>query len=210
MSGRRWLPNTTQMPNHFLDFIMQDLTESELKVALYILRRTYGFQKEGDRIALSQLVDGITKRDGTPLDRGTGLARSSVVRGVKGLEARGLLHVHRTPGTKQNAPETTFYTLAIDTLDAVAEGGPKLQPPQLQIATEGSPKSGSGVVPDCDQQNPVEQNQVYQESDEQWAWRYARDRGLTRREARILAYAHTAGQTLNRATFLAALPPRPR
>lgn len=146
---RRWLPNSTQIPDHFLDFVMQDLTESELKVALYILRRTFGFQKDGDRISLSQLVDGITRRDGRRLDRGTGLSRSSVVRGIKGLEARGLLQAHRTPGTKQNAPETTYYSLLID----ADEGSPKLQSPQSQIAFAASPKLPGEVVPNSNGQD---------------------------------------------------------
>lgn len=161
---RRWLPNSTQIPDHFLDWVMQDLTESELKVALYILRRTFGFQKDGDRISLSQLVDGITRRDGRQLDRGTGLARSSVVRGIKGLEARGLLQVHRIPGTKKRSPETTYYSLLIEDDQA----SPKLQSPQSQIEFAASPKSSDELVPNCDGQN-LDQDQATKEQDQQIA-----------------------------------------
>lgn len=182
---RRWLPNSTQIPNHFLDWVMQDLTESELKVALYVLRRTFGFQKDGDRISLSQLVDGITRRDGRQLDQGTGLSRSSVVRGIKGLEGRGLLQVHRTPGTKKNAPETTYYSLMIED----DESSPKLQPSQSQIEIADSPKLSGEVVPNSNGQNP-DQEQVAKEVED--------DDAFIRRVSLRYRIPGTAARTLAR------------
>jgi hypothetical protein len=194
---RRWLPNSTQIPDHFLDFVMQDLTESELKVALYVLRRTFGFQKDGDRISLSQLVDGITRRDGRQLDRGTGLARSSVVRGIKGLEGRGLLQVHRSPGTKQNAPETTYYSLTIEDV----EDSPKLQPPQSQIESGDSARLSPGAVPNSNGQNP-DQKQEPKDLDDQIIRRAARQHGLLVPTARRLADEHRDPDgTLRRVEF---------
>jgi hypothetical protein len=43
---------------------MADLSGAELKVVLYVARRTFGFGKESDNISLSQMAQGITKRDG--------------------------------------------------------------------------------------------------------------------------------------------------
>ena len=62
---------------------------------LYIVRRTFGFKKEGDTISLTQLSDGIKTRDGKQLDRGTGLSKSAVKVAVKSLEKRGLITVTR-------------------------------------------------------------------------------------------------------------------
>src|SRR5262249_38776183 len=78
--ARALSPNSTQVPDIILDQWMAMLTGAEFKVLLYIARRTYGFGKEADNISLNQLASGIRRRDGTILDRGTGLSRS----GVKG------------------------------------------------------------------------------------------------------------------------------
>ena len=41
---------------------MQELNESELKVLLYIIRRTFGFKKSFDNISLNQLAEGVHER----------------------------------------------------------------------------------------------------------------------------------------------------
>jgi phage replication O-like protein O len=89
--ARHLIPNSTQIPDIILDHWMARLSGAELKVLLYIARRTYGFGKENDRISLSQLADGITKRDGSVLDRGTGISRSSVARALNTLETMGIV-----------------------------------------------------------------------------------------------------------------------
>jgi hypothetical protein len=49
-------PKYTGIPDLFIDEQMQDLTEAELKVMLYIFRRTYGFKKEQDAISYDQFL----------------------------------------------------------------------------------------------------------------------------------------------------------
>ena len=39
-------PNTTPTPDEVFDVFLTQLTPAELKVLLYIIRRTYGFQKD--------------------------------------------------------------------------------------------------------------------------------------------------------------------
>lgn len=170
MSGNRWLPNTTQVPNHFLDFIASGLKPGELRVALYIIRRTYGFQKEQDYVSLSQLTRGIVRRDGTRQDTGTGLTRASVVAAVEGLERRGLLAVHRRPGSAGKSAETTSYSLNAALFDSdatVPAGGsigsePPPAPPSIVNEPGGSSLRGTGVVHLVNPQNPDVQNQEAQ------------------------------------------------
>src|SRR6516162_2087458 len=88
---RALIPNSTQIPDVILDHWMADLSGAELKVLLYVARRTYGFGKESDNISLSQMAEGIKRRDGTSLDHGTGLSRSSVKRACNSLIDRGIL-----------------------------------------------------------------------------------------------------------------------
>ena len=89
-------PTTTPTPDEIFDVWLPELSLSELRVLLYIVRRTFGFRKDADAISLSQLTKGITKKTGEVLDRGTGLSRPSVFKAVQGLEDKGLIEVSRT------------------------------------------------------------------------------------------------------------------
>ena len=54
-----FIPNSTQVPNIVLDYLMGRLPTSEFKCLLYINRRTFGFNKYHDLIPLSQFINGI-------------------------------------------------------------------------------------------------------------------------------------------------------
>jgi hypothetical protein len=71
-------PNGTIVPDDIFDVLMPVCTGAEFKVLAYIVRRTFGLKKESDAISLHQMVEGITKRNGKVLDRGTGLSKSAV------------------------------------------------------------------------------------------------------------------------------------
>jgi hypothetical protein len=93
-------PNGTIVPDDVFDLLAPRLSDAELRVLLYIIRRTFGFGKSADAISLSQLTDGITTREGRVLDQGTGMSRKAVVAGVKGLQAKGVIHVQRSTEEK--------------------------------------------------------------------------------------------------------------
>ena len=67
------------IPNAYIDRYLADLSGAELKVLLAILRRTVGWRKESDEISVRQL------------EAMTGLARHSVLAGIRGLLERGLI-----------------------------------------------------------------------------------------------------------------------
>jgi hypothetical protein len=71
-------PNTTQIPNGVFDTLMSHLSGGELKVLLYICRRTFDFRKDRDSISLTQISKGITTKAGRALDQGTGLSKRQV------------------------------------------------------------------------------------------------------------------------------------
>jgi len=50
-------PNYTQVPDELFDELMSTLSGAELKVLLYIIRRTFGFKKGSDTISLSQMLN---------------------------------------------------------------------------------------------------------------------------------------------------------
>lgn len=62
---RRSIPFAfTPIPNHFLEFQMKNLIETDLRVYLTIMRMTWGFNKPKDTIAVSQICEkaGIPRR----------------------------------------------------------------------------------------------------------------------------------------------------
>lgn len=56
-------PNTTQYPNFLFD-LMPTLKEGELRLLNAIVRKTYGWQKQKDRISISQMIEltGMSKQ----------------------------------------------------------------------------------------------------------------------------------------------------
>jgi len=101
-------PAYTQVPDIILDQMMADLGEAELKVLLYIVRRTLGFKKQRDTISLDQLVHGIRRTDGEQLDRGTGLSRSAVRRGITNLLAKRLIMAYQNMDPHRGQTPTTY------------------------------------------------------------------------------------------------------
>ena len=85
------IPNSTQLPNILLDKIIPLIPEAEARCLIYICRRTFGFQKESDRISFSQFMEGIKDRRGVVLAYGTGLSRQSVSQGLKNLVRAGVV-----------------------------------------------------------------------------------------------------------------------
>ena len=85
-------PRYTQVPDELFDDLMSHLSGAELKVLLYIIRRTFGFKKDVDNISLNQICKGIITRDGEVLDRGTGLSQQAVITALKGLVEKNAIH----------------------------------------------------------------------------------------------------------------------
>ena len=118
-------PNYTQVPDTVFDRLMPILSGAEFKVLCYIVRRTFGFRKGVDAISLTQIIGGITTRDGRQLDGGTGLSRDSVTKAIKSLEEKGVIVVNRRSSpTKGDQPST--YGLRFRDTEASSIGGQKI------------------------------------------------------------------------------------
>ncbi len=88
-------PLYTQTPDVFFDWVAPFLPEIELRVLLYLIRRTLGFKKQGDQITIDQIAGGIVTREGVRLDWGAQLGERSVQRALAGLEGKGLIERHK-------------------------------------------------------------------------------------------------------------------
>lgn len=126
-------PNYTQVPDELFDELLTVLSGAELKVTLYIIRRTFGFKKHSDNIALSQMLRGITTRDGRQLDRGVGLSKSTLLQALRDLTAKGVIIPTRRESAERGN-EATNYKLNVLT------GRPSAPPPD---DPESPPKDGS-------------------------------------------------------------------
>ena len=101
-------PHYTQVPDDFFDVLLAELTPAEFKVAAYIVRRTFGWKKEADAISLSQMVNGIRRRDGSYVDRGTGLHKDTVIKAIKGLLVKGVIVRQRNASPERGFEATTY------------------------------------------------------------------------------------------------------
>lgn len=86
---------TTPTPDVVFDFFLSQLSGAELKLLLYIIRRTMGFNKDADAISLRQMTSGIVTRAGRILDRGTGLDRTTAIKSARALVERGIITISR-------------------------------------------------------------------------------------------------------------------
>jgi len=105
-------PNSTQTPDAVFDYWLTRLTGGELRVLLFLIRRTYGWKREQDDVSISQFVHGITDRHGARIAEGTGISRSTAIGAVKKLLAKGLIYKAENRD-RVGADEAPTYRLSI-------------------------------------------------------------------------------------------------
>ena len=145
-------PTTTPVPDQLFDELLHRLSGAELKVLMYIVRRTYGFKKQRDDISLAQLVNGIKSKTGRVLDQGTGLGKSSVARALNSLEEKNII-LRTRRRSEAKGDQATTYMLNIQT-------------PVSQNGTGGVSPAGQGVSQQRDTQQTVRQETVRQQHTE--------------------------------------------
>jgi hypothetical protein len=158
--------NTTPVPDILFDQLLVDLSGTELKALLYIIRRTRGFKKESDAISLNQFLKGITTKDGKQLDKGCGIKdRKSLIDALRSLEKKR--YIIRTSGmTGSGDSDTTTYSMnfkkAVDKpvkLAGKRKGSGKNQLPVVGKTNDGSmekptTRSGKNQLPVVGKTNP--------------------------------------------------------
>jgi phage replication O-like protein O len=152
-------PNTTQIPNEVFDTLMPHLSGGELKVLLYICRRTFGFRKDSDSISLTQIAHGITTKAGRVLDQGTGLSKRHVINALKVLEKRNIITVTR------KVDETGLNEVNTYSLNMLAMGGevgtksPQVvvKPTSLGVVNSSSPGVANSSAPTKQREQKKEQ-----------------------------------------------------
>lgn len=141
-------PNTTPIPDEVFDELLADLSGAELKVLLYICRRTFGWKKESDNISLNQMLRGITRKDGTRLDRGVGLSKPTLLRTIKSLVEKGIILAEQRDSQEKGHEPTNYQLHMADPL------GQKMTLGVSQNFTKG-------LVKKSDPQETVLQETIY-------------------------------------------------
>lgn len=208
-------PRYTPVPDQLFDELLADLSGAELKVLLYIIRRTFGFKKERDRIALSQMVGGIVTRDGRVLDRGTGLHKGTVITALRGLREKGIILSQHNSSPERGNEETTYALKIADSVQARSGEGPTLvgksdqgptsrgqarrsalqPPPLVGSRDQGEPESATSLAGGSGTQDTVSQETEGQETAGSIN-RWARDDVSAEDRATILNYVEDFAREL--------------
>jgi len=120
--------NWSKLPHCLIAALPLIKSASELKVILYILRHTWGFQEFGrlKKLTVDEFMHGRKKRDGTRMDAGTGLSKPSVIDGLRRAEAHGFIEVdvddHDMGRVKKfyrlRMQGSSFFTPGVNDLDS--------------------------------------------------------------------------------------------
>lgn len=120
-----------QTPIELFDYWMPILGHVELKVLMFITRKTFGWHKSKDRISLSQIVEG------------TKSCRTGVCNAIDGLINHGLIKKTKegSVGTEKVYYELVFEDLSCDAPSDIIQKNNtsiNLTPPQYQFDTPPS------------------------------------------------------------------------
>lgn len=83
----------SSLPNVWINIVASIENLSELKVVLYLMRHTWGFQEydQFKHITLDGFINGRKRKDGTRMDCGTQLTEKAVIKGLKLAVEHGLI-----------------------------------------------------------------------------------------------------------------------
>lgn len=149
--------NYTMVPDQLFDEQLPDLSGAELKVLLYIIRHTFGWKKDSDNISLSQMVNGITRRDGSQVDRGAGVSKRTLLIVLRDLEDKGFIITTRRRSLEKG-DEPTNYRLNVRTASQDEEGTAY---PVVQKLRQGG---GAQITPSPRGKNFATQDTILQET----------------------------------------------
>lgn len=95
------------IPSALCEYWLTELQLPHLRCLIYICRRTWGYRKEWDAIAIDHFVHGIKTRDGKAVDVGVGYGETCVRATLRDLEKRGFIEIQRRK-TKANLYRLTI------------------------------------------------------------------------------------------------------
>ncbi len=136
-SGRRYVINSSAIPNILFDEIMAIVSPAEFKALLLIARKTYGFHKDTDKIARSQF------------ELFTGLSEPGIKKVLRSLQEKQLIHCLNSGGGRNIAEWTINTGFVMPEYRAPNRVSPCLtaKPAIEDLPKSGHPVGGNRVAP---------------------------------------------------------------
>ena len=108
--------NYSKLPHQLINELPQITTIGEMKVLLYVLRHTWGFQEfgEGKKITLDEFEHGRKRKDRTRMDNGTGLTKSTIIAGLKKAVEHGFLIVETDSSDKGRVKKSYALNMGLE------------------------------------------------------------------------------------------------
>ncbi len=158
--------NTTPVPDILFDELLSQLTGAELKVLLYIIRRTRGFKKDTDAISLSQFQKGIITKERKQLDKGCGVGdRQTIIDALASLEKKKCIVSEKTKTVKGDNATTLYRILFSQEVVGKAYHGSREKPTTVVgKAYHRGRENGTTVVGNSNPQETVLQQTDSQET----------------------------------------------
>jgi hypothetical protein len=87
--------NWSKLPHALIESLPEFSSKAELVVVLYILRHTWGFSEfaKPKKITLDEFQNGRKRKDGSRLDSGVGMSKTSIINGLRAAVENGFVEV---------------------------------------------------------------------------------------------------------------------
>ncbi|MCP4540113.1 MAG: hypothetical protein GY832_23495 [Chloroflexi bacterium] len=114
--------NWSKLPHQIIDALPLFSSQAELKVVLYVLRHTWGYQEFDvvKRITLDEFKNGRKRRDGTRMDNGVGMVTNSIKDGIRRAIEHGFL-IRESDGRDAGRSSHLYCLNTASTSDAVSK-----------------------------------------------------------------------------------------
>jgi len=125
--------NWSKLPHALIDLLPLFPGGTELKVVLYILRHTWGYQEYDDakKITMDEFMRGRKRRDGSRIDSGVGMSEPAIRKALSDAEAHGLIVIEIDDHDKAR----------IEKHYCIRKSGVKVLPPEGKTFTLGTKES---------------------------------------------------------------------
>lgn len=132
--------NWSKLPHVLIEMLDRFSSLAELKVVLYILRHTWGFQefKELKRITLDEFQHGRKRKDRSRLDKGTGMSKDAIREGLSRAVKDGFIVQSFDPRPRPGRPAHQYQLKVLEVSPLADSKGEKLvlQVPEVSPSTE--------------------------------------------------------------------------
>ena len=126
--------NWSKLPHSIIDALPEFTSLAELKVVLYVLRHTWGFQEfdKARRLSIDEIANGRKGINGERFDEGTGMSDNAVKDGIARAVEHGFLIVETNDDDLARIKKTYRLNMASEGQELMPEGQ-KLTPQPSKV-----------------------------------------------------------------------------